>query len=574
MRAKTPGRRDGWFVNASTGTKVLLLPAFAIVCMALFAVVADQGTLERSRELQVVNTVLLPEMSQTDAALQLSTQVHVDLFRAVNWANYSAETEKVTDYSDRVVRELQQLGSLAAALDGDPGQGSDSRGTPAAIQDVVKEYRLVAENVLRMAVAEPVTAFITMMQADRKFEVLEGALATRQGEHARSTQAALAKSLAAELKLRTVFLVLVAVALVSSLLLTGALARMVGRPIAAMTRAMTLLASGKADADVPGAGRRDEIGAMAEAVLVFRDTMIHSARLSSEREADQLAAAARSARIEDLGRIFSGDMAELVDVLSNAASEMRLTAQRMSEAAGLANERSTVVAKAAQDAGQGVEMIASAAGQLSQSITEVGARVVQSTAITHAAVLQASRTDEVVRGLTAGARRIGDVVTLIQGIAGKTNLLALNATIEAARAGEAGRGFAVVASEVKSLAAQTARATDEIGMQVSAIQCSIDLAIGAITEIHGTITSVGNIAAEVSHSVQEQGRSMMEIAGTARQVAQDTGHVARNTDGLREDAVATGNAAHHVLQAAADLFDRSEHITRKMQQYLANMKAA
>jgi methyl-accepting chemotaxis protein len=244
----------------------------------------------------------------------------------------------------------------------------------------------------------------------------------------------------------------------------------IARPISTITHAMRKLADGDKSTDIPGLDHGDEIGAMAKAVVVFKENMIKAEELAANETEAARARDVRARHIEELTRSFDANISELLDVVAGAATEMQSTAQSMSGIASDTNHRATSVASAAEQASANVQTVASATEELSSSIQEISRQVSQSSAIASRAVTEANRTDGQVQGLAASAQSIGDVVQLINEIADQTNLLALNATIEAARAGEAGKGFAVVASEVKALAGQTAQATDKISQQIASIQ--------------------------------------------------------------------------------------------------------
>jgi methyl-accepting chemotaxis protein len=348
----------------------------------------------------------------------------------------------------------------------------------------------------------------------------------------------------------------------------------VSRPISAMTAAMRRLAARDMEAEIVGLGRGDEIGGMADAVQVFKTSMIEADRLAAEQAAEQEVKAKRAATLELLTRGFETKVGQLSASLSSSATEMEATAQSMSSTAEETNQQSLAVASAAEQASTNVQTVAAAAEELSSSIAEIGRQVEQSTRIAGKAVEDAERTDEVVQGLAVGAQKIGDVVKLIQDIAAQTNLLALNATIEAARAGDAGKGFAVVASEVKALATQTGRATEDIAGQIAQIQESTGRAVLAIQGIGATIAEVSQISAAIAAAVQEQGAATQEIARNVQQAAAGTREVTSNIVGVKEAATSTGAAAAQVLGAAGDLARQSDQLSGEVDHFLAGVKAA
>ena len=365
------------------------------------------------------------------------------------------------------------------------------------------------------------------------------------------------------------------VALVLVVAMSIFLSRSITRPIAALILAMRNLASGDTKSEIPALVRADEVGEMAKTVKVFQDAMVESARLRHEQDHMKLVAEAEKKSL--LGKLaddFEQGVSTSLDSLSHSASAMRMTSQGMSETAKSASHQSGVVATAAEEASASVQSVASATEELSASIAEIGNQVARSTKVARDAVEEARRTNVTVQGLVAATSKIGDVVQLINAIASQTNLLALNATIEAARAGEAGRGFAVVASEVKSLASQTARATEEISTQVNGMQGAMGDAVQAIEGISGTITCINEIAIAIASAVEEQGVATREIARSIQQVAQGTEEVSRNIVGVNEAAGQTGVAAGDVLTAAGDLSQQSGVLRADVDRFLASVRAA
>jgi methyl-accepting chemotaxis protein len=352
------------------------------------------------------------------------------------------------------------------------------------------------------------------------------------------------------------------------------IARGILRPLMGMTTAMTRLAAGDHAVEIPARGDTDEIGDMARAVEVFKQNGIEAARLVAEQETERAAKEQRTARIDALTRTFEAKAGELVGLVSTAATELQSTAQSMTQTAGETNRQATGVAAAAAEASANVQTVAVASEELASSIAEISRQVAQSAKIAGRAKDDAERTDAVVHALAAGAQKIGEVVGLISNIAGQTNLLALNATIEAARAGDAGKGFAVVASEVKSLATQTAKATEDIARQIAQIQSATKEAVESIRGIGATIGEISEIAAAIAAAVEEQGSATQEIARNVQQAAAGTQEVNSNISGVSAGANETGAAASQVLGAAGELSRQAEQLRGEVGQYIAGVKAA
>jgi methyl-accepting chemotaxis protein len=370
----------------------------------------------------------------------------------------------------------------------------------------------------------------------------------------------------------------VGVGLVSVLIgfvLAIVMARSVAVPIAAMTEVMRRLSRREMATTITGLGRKDEVGAMADAVKVFKESMIRSDELAAAQEATKAAAAAsQKAALNQMADRFEADVGHLVSMLAASSTEMEATAKSMTATAEQTAIQAQSVAAASEEAGTGIQTVAAAAEELSASIAEISQQVSQSSQVTTRAVADAQRTDAVVRALAEGAQKIGDVVGLINNIASQTNLLALNATIEAARAGDAGKGFAVVASEVKSLAQQTGVATAEIGAQISQMQSATKEAVNAILAITGTIDEVSTIATAIAAAVEEQGAATGEIARNVQHTAIAAQQVTANISGVNRAAGDTGAAATQVLGAAGELSKQSERLSHEVRGFVASVRAA
>ncbi|HTY69246.1 MAG TPA: methyl-accepting chemotaxis protein [Alphaproteobacteria bacterium] len=351
--------------------------------------------------------------------------------------------------------------------------------------------------------------------------------------------------------------------------------RNIAGPLASLKGKMEKLASGELGLDISEASRGDEIGGMGAAVKIFQDNAASLQRLQAEqKDLEAKAAAERKSVMQRMAQEFEGAVGAIVTGVSATATKLQSSAQTMSSTAEDASRQATAVASASEQASSNVQTVASAAEELSSSIAEISRQVAESTKIAGQAVTDAEQTNAQVQTLAAAAQKIGDVVKLINDIAGQTNLLALNATIEAARAGEAGKGFAVVASEVKSLATQTAKATEDISAQIKEIQSATTDSVRAIQGIGQTIGKINEIATTIASAVEEQGAATKEIARNVQQASDGTGNVSSNIAGVTQAVGKTGAAAGDVLGASRELATQSDALRQQVNRFLNEIRAA
>ena len=346
------------------------------------------------------------------------------------------------------------------------------------------------------------------------------------------------------------------------------------RRIRGLQRSMQLLSNGDLDTEIFRSRQNDEIAAMSDTLQIFRESMIKARALSADQDKDRAAKAERTSRIETRIGEFEATVRAALDNLQKSANSMQTTAQSMSSTADQSNALVGAVASAAEETSVNVQTVSAGTEELSSSIAEIGRQVVSSAEIARKAVAEAGATDTTMQGLADNASRISVVVDLIQVIASQTNLLALNATIEAARAGEAGRGFAVVASEVKSLASQTAKATDEIRGQIASMQDVTTSAVNAIRNIGQTIGEINDVTTAIAAAVEEQGAATREIARNIQHAAGGTTEVSGNIAGVSAASAEAGAAAAEVLNASAALRSEAEGLRAEIDAFLANIRAA
>ena len=465
---------------------------------------------------------------------------------------------------DTIVATRQRSDVPAKIIDALSGVDSEYFGTYGVIRDAIfaagetGDYKITGSDY----VAQATTAINSILR-------LADAIGSVADQEATNEAAKSASNLIVN---GAILLASISLALVSFWV---AFRRILG-PLSGLTGGMKELAEGNFSVALPGLGRKDEIGEMAQAVETFKVKAEQKARDEAEAKMrqDQIAAQQRKADMVRLADEFENAVGEIVETVSSASTELEASATMLTSTAERAQERATVVAAASEEASTNVQSVASATEEMAASVNEISRQVQESARMAGEAVDQARITNDRVSELSKAASRIGDVVKLINTIAGQTNLLALNATIEAARAGEAGRGFAVVASEVKALAEQTAKATGEIGQQITGIQAATQESVGAIKEISGTIEKLSEISSTIAAAVEEQGAATQEISRNVQQAAQGTQQVSSNITDVQRGASETGSASSQVLTAAQSLSGDSNRLKLEVGKFLNSVRAA
>ncbi len=400
----------------------------------------------------------------------------------------------------------------------------------------------------------------TSVEAGRKLETATTAFAEAT---AHSTKTA-----------RTALLGLIALAFVAGSALAVLIGRSITRPISSMSAAMRRLAGGDTAVVIPAQGARDEMGEMAKAVEVFRANAVARMELEAQQAQEQTARQRRADRVDQLVRGFQGRVAASLGVVTSAATELDATARSMTGVADSTSSQAVASSAAAEETSANVQTVAAAAEEMVSSLSEIERQVRRSHAVAGEAAREAGASNAAMARLGSAAEQIGNAVTTIAGIAGQTNLLALNATIEAARAGDAGKGFAVVASEVKALAQQTARATEEVGGHIAAIQAATAEAITAIRQIDETIGAMNEISGTITETIEQQAAATQEISRNASEAARGTQDVSANIAQVLTSAGETGGAAAQVLSAAEELATQSLHVKQEVDDFLRAIQAA
>jgi methyl-accepting chemotaxis protein len=521
-----------------------------------------------------MNDVIERGVTGLRSLLELEAEGNL-LVGLIREAGTTEQIERLVPLRERIVAGLAHMQhSLAAVTD---NALADNLGKQTAIftglvkVDAPDDVLALREHELRERAAAQASLGRSRALAEEFDRTVAAVVATVQ-----RTAAAAGAGAGSRISLGMVELVAIMGVSVVVCLLVGWLivARNIARRIVRLTRNMRDIAEGDLDADIAVDGG-DEITAMAHALEVFRDTAreVSTANARADEERGR-AAAARRQEMAALANDFEATVKSVVERLSSAAAEMQATAREMASTASDTSTQSTTVATASGDATTNVETVAAAAEQLSASISEISRQVNESAQIAERAVGEADRTTGTVKSLASSASRIGEVVELINQIANQTNLLALNATIEAARAGEAGKGFAVVASEVKSLASQTARATDDIAAQIGEIQASTAEAVKAIDTIGGTIGQINQIAAMIATAVEEQGAATSAIARNVQDAARGTQKVSSTISRVTQAAKDTGQAAQRVLGLASNLSEQSDALRVQVERFLTGVRSA
>jgi methyl-accepting chemotaxis protein len=561
------------FNDLSLRVKMALGPGFLIVVLVGLAIYALQLLSSNEQALDQLTNGALQRATLIAALDSTVSGVHARLYQLTSVAANDSDTKKAEAMGAALRKDLSGIDGAFAEV----GATIDGHATLSDLREqmakTLKAYVDAASQVIDMS-SNSSYALIFMNSAQEAYDAFakQQAQLTATARVERTTVVGQIHDAAA--RAWVVFVTATAIAVVIAIAVTLILGNLIARPVVAMAQALRRLAGGELTIATPYAGRRDEIGAIAEALKVFKDTAIAAKKLEAESQQRRALREQRAEQMAESARQFDHEVTGVLSTVAAAATELQSTATAMTDAAEQTSQQSSAAMSAAEEASVNVNTVAAAAEELAASVEEIGRQAAMSKQVAGKAVDEAAKTNQSVRGLAEAAQKIGAVIALINNIATQTNLLALNATIEAARAGEAGRGFSVVANEVKSLATQTAKATEEISEQIGNMQQATGDAVSAIETIGTTIGNISEISATIASAVQEQGNATSEISRNVQQAASGTSSVSRNISGVAGMAKSAGGAAHKVLEASTRLSEQAGALRVQVDRFLSTVKAA
>ena len=559
------------FADWPIRAKVMIAPAFVLLALLVMAAAALGFLQASTKSVHELNDVAFERYRQASELTDATENAHRLLLKTLSIA--ATESDKIR-LSDSIQASYAAENTIANQLLNVEEQfrGEDRI---AQIRPAFEGYRRAAKDVLDVVKSDPASATLLTFAADRAADDLLALLEQFKvnADLIRSQSSSRTVGLVTEGRLW--LLIILGAALILSAAASTLVTSAIVRPILELTEVIRLIASGKTDVSIPGLDRHDEIAVIAEAIKLCRDSMVTATQLTAERESEQRKVRKkRRETIEALADRFQGSAVELVSTLLSSATTLKSNAETMARATETTGKSALEVKLASEQAFRSVSEVAQATEELSESIGEIDKKFDRSTAISGTAVAGARRTDAAVVALVADADKVGDVVQLIKHVAAQTNLLALNATIEAARAGAAGKGFSVVANEVKELAAQTAKATEEIDARVTKIQATVRNSVGELRNITDTIVQMQSIAGEIGESVQQQTTATHEIARNAHLVANSTREVTQTAAAIEEASNRSGDVASQVLDAAVVLSQHADKLASEVGQFIAGVRSA
>jgi methyl-accepting chemotaxis protein len=563
----------GRFNDLSLRVKMALGPVFLIVALIGLAIYALQLLSSNERALDELTNGVQRRATLIAALDSTVSGVHARLYQLTSVAANDSDTKKADAMGAALRADLGGIdgafAEIGKTIEGHPTLGA----LRSQMTKTLKAYVDAASQVIDMS-SNSSYALIFMNSAQEAYDTFAKQQAQLTAAAKDERVALVAQVHDAAARAWVVFILATAIAVAIAIAATLILGNLISRPVIAMASALKSLAGGDLSITTPYAGRRDEIGAIAEALTVFKDTAVAAEKLTAESEQRRAQREKRAQEMAELARQFDQDVTGVLSTVGAATAELQSTAMAMTDAAEQTSQQSSAAMSAAEEAAVNVSTVAAAAEELASSVEEIGRQAAMSNQVAGKAVDEATKTNQSVRGLAEAAQKIGAVIALINNIASQTNLLALNATIEAARAGEAGRGFSVVANEVKSLATQTAKATEEISEQIGGMQRATGGAVSAIEAIGATIGNISEISTAIASAVAQQGAATAEISRNVQQAASGTSSVSRNISGVASTAKGTGTAAHNVLAASTRLSEQADALRTQVDRFLSAVKVA